>query len=69
MAKVKVIDKGFDAWCQAYQKANPGPFYRKFRPSENWPILFQVQEGKNFRTIAQTLVPEPPERPWVYWRT
>ena len=69
MAKVKVIDKGFDQWCRDYERANPGPFYRKFRPSQQWPILFQVLEGKNFRTIAQTPPPEPPERPRVFWRT
>lgn len=64
----KVIDKGFDQWCRDYERQNPG-FYRKFRPSESWPILFERLEGDRFITIAQTPPPEPPERHWVYSRT
>lgn len=65
----KVIDEGFDEWCRRYEAANPGFFYRKFRPSPNWPILFQVSENGGYRTIAQTPAPEPSPTPRVYWRT
>jgi len=68
MAKVKVIDKGFDEWCRSYERQNPG-FYRKFRPSELWPILFQRLEGGKFKTIAQTPTPEAREPHRFYWRT
>lgn len=64
----KTITNNFDQWCRDYKKANPG-FYRKFRPSPLWPILFQRLVEGEYITIAKSTTPEPRESSRLFWRT